>query len=107
MHEALALAVYEADTVVADDPDVNGGVMHVQLLYGDGLRHRLMPGHQDLACKVDELDHANVIILPERLDGTDYCELCFTPAERTEALSAVAKRRNDADSFVGIKPRKK
>jgi hypothetical protein len=106
MHGALA-AAYEADTIVADDPDAVGDVMHVQLLYGDNARHRLMPNQQHLSCKLYPLDHGNVIILPEKLDGDGYCEICFTQAERDEALSAVVKRRNDADSFVGIKPRRK
>lgn len=110
MHDLSGARQLDEDTLVVDVPDrplprallEAQVVMHVRLLYGDNLKHRLLPGHLDLACGTDKLDHDRVKILPEKLDGDDYCEICFTPRERLHALEAVAKRRNDADGYETI-----
>jgi hypothetical protein len=96
------------DTEVVDVPTEEKVVMFVQLLYGDGLKHRLMPDHLDLACETDELDHVRVLITPEKLDGEGYCPVCFTPKERERARAAIEKRRADAEAFgVDIQPRRR
>lgn len=97
------------DTEVVDVPTEAKVVMFVQLLYGDGLKHRLMPDHLDLACETDELDHARVLITPEKLDGDGYCPVCFTPKEIARGRDAIEKRRADAESFgtSDIQPRRR
>lgn len=105
-HDQAAVRV-DYETVVVEDPDRPRSrdevdVMHVRLLYGDGLRHKLQPGQLELSCELFPLQHTNVDILPEKLDGVDYCAICFTPKEIARALEAFEKRRAEADQFVTI-----
>lgn len=111
MHDLSTLREYD-ETVVVDVPEgepwrpptAAEAVMFVQLPYADGLKHKLQPGQLLISCEQFPLIHAEANIHPEKLDGTDYCPVCFTPAELRRALEPIARRRNDSDGYVGMTP---